>query len=92
MHDIVIRRIHNLSPDKARAAAERLAAQLKQEFNLSYDWSESTLRFKRTGISGELALQEREACIQVKLSFLLLALKPRIEAEIHRHFDENFGC
>jgi hypothetical protein len=29
--------------------------------------------------------------IRVRLGFLLMAIRPRIEAEIHRFFDENFG-
>lgn len=90
MHDIVIRRTHTLPPGEARTAAEHLAMQLKQEFDLSCDWSGDTLRFTRTGVSGELALEEQEVCIQVKLGFLLMALKSHIEAEINRHFDENF--
>jgi len=91
MHDIVISRTHKLPPAEARVAAEHLAAQLKQEFDMMCDWSGNTLRFTRAGVSGELVLQEGEVCIQVKLSFLLQALKSHIEAEINRHFDENFG-
>ncbi|HWS12380.1 MAG TPA: polyhydroxyalkanoic acid system family protein [Rhodocyclaceae bacterium] len=91
MSDILIRRTHALTPKKARLAAERIAAQLGEEFDLACEWDGDVLRFRRTGVSGELALHRRELEIRARLGFLLLALKPRIEQEIHRFCDENFG-
>jgi putative polyhydroxyalkanoate system protein len=91
MSDILIRRTHGLTPKKARLAAERVAAQLGDEFDLNYEWDGDVLRFKRAGVSGDLTLHRHELEIRARLGFLLLALKPRIEREIHRFCDENFG-
>lgn len=91
MSDILVRRSHALTPKGARQAAERIAAQLDEEFDLDYEWMDNVLNFKRTGVSGELVVAKKEVHIRVRLGFLLFALKPRIEAEIHRYFDENFG-
>lgn len=91
MTDITIRRSHSMSLKKARSAAEKIAAQLDDEFDLAYEWSGDTLEFKRAGVSGELVVEKKEVHIRVRLGFLLFALRPRIEAEIHRYFDENFG-
>ncbi len=91
MSDIVVRRKHTLTAKKARAAAEKIATQLDEEFDLAYEWDDNALHFKRSGVSGELVVEKMEVHIRVRLGFLLLALKPRIEAEIHRYFDENFG-
>ena len=91
MTDIIIRRSHSMPLRKAREAAQKIAEQLDEEFDLAYEWSDNALYFKRSGVSGELAVEKREVHIRVRLGFLLLALKPRIEAEIHRFFDENFG-
>jgi putative polyhydroxyalkanoate system protein len=91
MSDITIRRSHTMTPKKARQAAERIAEKLDEEFDLDYEWSDNELHFKRSGVSGELVVEKREVHIRVRLGFLLLALKPRIQAEIHRYFDDNFG-
>ena len=90
MSDIVIRRPHGKSLAEARASAEHMAAELNEEFDLAYTWSDDVMRFKRPGVSGELSVDEREVALNIRLGFLLFALKPTIEREIHRFFDENF--
>ncbi|EXI73294.1 MAG TPA: polyhydroxyalkanoic acid system family protein [Candidatus Accumulibacter phosphatis] len=90
MSDIIIRRRHGKSLAEARAAAEHMATELNEEFDLSYSWSGDVMRFKRPGVSGDLAVDERDVALHIRLGFLLFALKPTIEREIHRFFDENF--
>lgn len=92
MSDIVIRRKHGKTPADARASAEHMAAELGEEFDLSYAWEGDTLRFKRSGLSGELALEGDEVALRIQLGFLLSALKPAIEREVHKFFDENFAA
>ena len=91
MSDIQIRRSHTMSAKAARQAAEKIASQLDEEFDLAYEWDDNVLLFKRSGVSGELVVEKKEVHIRVRLGFLLMAIRPRIEAEIHRFFDENFG-
>ncbi len=91
MSDILIRRSHSMSPKAARKAAEQIASQLDEEFDLSYEWEDNVLNFTRSGVSGELVVEKKEVHIRVRLGFLLFAIKPRVEEEIHRFFDENFG-
>lgn len=91
MSDIRIRRRHTLTARAARQAAEKIARQLDEEFDLAYEWEENVLVFRRSGVSGELVVERKEVHIRIRLGFLLLAIRPRVEAEIHRFFDENFG-
>jgi putative polyhydroxyalkanoate system protein len=91
MSDILIRRRHTLDTRAARQAADRIARQLDAEFDLAYEWDDNVLRFRRSGVSGELVVKGKEVHIRVRLGFLLMAIRPRVEAEIHRYFDENFG-
>jgi putative polyhydroxyalkanoate system protein len=92
MSDIVIRRAHGLTPAKAKKAAEKIAGKLGEEFDLEHAWDEKgVMRFRRAGVSGDLTLHKHEVEIRVRLSILLLAIKPRVEKEIHKFFDENFG-
>lgn len=91
MSDIQIRRSHSMTPKAARLAADKIARQLDEEFDLAYEWDDNVLIFKRSGVSGELVVEKKEVHIRVRLGFLLMAIRPRVEAEIHRFFDENFG-
>lgn len=90
MSDIIIRRKHGKAKPAARAAAEHMASELKEEFDLDFSWEGEVMHFKRPGVSGELKFERKEVVLNIRLGFLLSALKPRIEREIHRFFDENF--
>ncbi len=90
MSDIRIRRRHGKSLAEARASAEHMASELNEEFDLSYSWNGNVMRFKRPGVSGDLAVDERDVALSIRLGLLLFTLKPTIEREIHRFFDENF--
>lgn len=91
MSDIVIRRRHRLDHGQAREAAEKIAAHLNEKFDLRYGWDGERLLFRRSGVSGELQVQDMDVEIRIRLGLLLIALKPTIEREIHRYFDESFG-
>lgn len=92
MSEITIRRKHGKTLADARASAEHMASELQEEFSLNYAWDEEVMRFKRPGITGELAVDEEEVALKIQLGFLLSALKPTIEREVHKYFDENFAA
>lgn len=92
MNDIAIRRKHGKTPAAARAAAEHMVCELKAEFDLDYAWEDDVLRFKRSGVAGELAIAGDEVALNIHLGFLLSALKPAIEREVHKFFDKNFAA
>ena len=92
MSDINIRRQHGKTRAEARASAEHLAGELQQEFGLDCLWTDDTLRFQRPGVSGELVLDEQAVELSIRLGFFLAALKPSIEKEVNRFFDENFAA
>jgi putative polyhydroxyalkanoate system protein len=92
MSEITIRRKHGKTPADARTSAEHMAAELKEEFDLKYLWDGDVLRFKRSGLAGELVLDGEEVALRIQLGFLLSALKPAIEREVHKFFDENFAA
>jgi len=91
MSDIDIRRKHTLSPEKARAAAEKVAKQLKREFALEYRWEGASLHFERAGVDGRLTVSQSEVHLRAKLGLLLTFLKPQIEDKVHAHLDEALG-
>jgi putative polyhydroxyalkanoate system protein len=91
MSHINIHRAHTLSHEQAREAAESIAAHLDRKFSLSYHWKGDSLHFERSGISGHMELEEKEVRINVRLGFLLLPLRPKLEQAIHRYMDDVFN-
>lgn len=87
MSAIEITRHHTLDHAAAREAAESLARDLAQRFDVDYAWDGDTLRFKRSGASGQLVVSPTLIQVSLSLGLLLRPLKGRIEQEIHRHLD-----
>lgn len=91
MAHIEIHRPHNLDQNQARASAERIAADLHQEFDISYHWEDDTLHFQRTGVSGRIVLEDAAVGVEVQLGMLLLPMRDQFRREIDRHLDDVFG-
>jgi putative polyhydroxyalkanoate system protein len=90
MPQINISRKHSLSRDKARRAAESVAEQLNDRYQLHYSWEGDSLHFKHVGLKGHLELNESEVRIKINLGIMMLALKPALEQEIHLYMNEIF--
>ena len=91
MPTISIQRRHTLSHSKAKAAAEKIARDLNQRFDLAYEWDRDDVSFERPGLSGNMHVGKNIVRLDVQLSFLLTPLKGPIEREIHKELDALFG-
>ncbi len=91
MASITVSRKHSLSHKKAKEAAEKIARDLQKRFSLDYEWEGDQVRFERPGVSGRMIVAKNLVSLEVQLGFLLSALKPVIEREIHSQFDELIG-
>jgi len=87
MSEISIRRTHTLNPAQARTAAEEMARELNEAFDLEYAWKGTALHFHRSGVEGHLKLEHKAIHIEVRLGFLLALVKPKIEQHIHDNLD-----
>jgi len=87
MPDIDIKRAHDLGLAAARAAADRMADDLRRKFGLSGDWRGNTLHFERPGITGKLEVAEAAVHITATLGFLMKAMKPSIEKAVMGELD-----
>jgi len=87
MADIDLRRAHHLGLKAARTAADKLAADLGKRFGLTGDWEGNVLHFERPGVSGKLAVDEKDLHLTVSLGFLLKAMKGSIERAIDEKLD-----
>jgi putative polyhydroxyalkanoate system protein len=91
MSQIVVHRPHRLSLGRAKRLAATMAERLRTDLGGSYTWDGDTLRFRRAGASGHVAVTPDDIEICVSTSFLLRPLRARIEREILAFCDEYLG-
>lgn len=90
MADIDLHRVHDLGLKQARAAAERMADHLGRKFDLKGVWEGNVLRFQRPGVTGSLAISDRDLRLSVTLGMLLKAMKGSIERAVQQELDSLF--
>lgn len=88
MSVIDIHRAHALDKSHARDAAENLAQDLSAQFDVDYQWDGDVLRFKRSGVKGQLTLADDDLHVHLELGMMLRPFKSRIEKEIHSQLDQ----
>ncbi len=91
MADINIKRKHALGLKKAKAAAQKVANDLAEHFDMKSEWQGQQLHFSRSGVQGVMQIAKDSVEVNAKLGLLLSAFKPRIEEQIGKNFDKYFG-
>ena len=86
-----IRRTHNLGIEEARKRADRVAADLKDQFSVQAEWRDNSLHVEGSGVSGELHVDETHFDLYVKLSFALKLMEGPIRAVIEKTIDEELA-
>ena len=88
MSKIHLARAHHLGLNAARAEVERIAARVRDEYGAEYHWSDDILYFKRSGLSGQIAVTETSMALTIRLGLLLSPMKRQIEERLTRKVDE----
>jgi putative polyhydroxyalkanoate system protein len=91
MPTISIQRRHKLDHRKAKAAAQKIAKDLHQRFDLQCTWDGDHVSFQRPGLSGSMRVGKKAIELEVQLSFLMTPLKGPIEHAIRNELDTLFG-
>lgn len=91
MPHIDIQHPHHLPLPEARAAVEKVAARMREKFDLAGQWRGDTMHFSRPGVSGQIAVSDDAIRVHAELGLLLSPLKGTVEQEIRRKLDEHFG-
>ena len=91
MPKIDIRRPHNLPLDQARTVVDKVAARMREKFDMQSRWQGDTLRFSRSGVNGTIAVAPDAIHVNAELGLMLSPLKGMVEQEIRRKLDEHFG-
>ena len=91
MADITLVEDHALSMDDARNAAQKVADQMTADYEMACSWEGDVLAFKRSGVSGTLALTEGRAQLDVTLGFMLKGFRKKIEEQVGRNMHKLFS-
>jgi len=88
MAHISVERTHSLGLEAAREKARPLVEKLAGQYGLTPEWSGNTVKLKRSGVNGTLAIGEKTIKVDVKLGLLMSAMSGMIQAEIERSLDK----
>ena len=91
MTTMSIAKKHHLSHKQAKAAAQKVADDLKERFDLQYTWRGDSIAFERPGLTGEMHVGQTEVRLDCELGLVLSLLKPTLESAIHKEFAKRFG-
>lgn len=91
MADISIRQSHQLTAEKARDAAQKVADEMATDFDMAIGWEGDVLNFKRSGVSGTLTLLEREAQLDITLGFMLKGFADQIAEKVGHNMEKVFA-
>jgi putative polyhydroxyalkanoate system protein len=83
---------HQLTPENARAAAQKVADRMAREFDLACKWDGDVLRFERSGVQGALTLQKQQAALTIKLGFMMSMFASKIESKVAENMRKVFAA
>ena len=92
MSAIDIHARHKMNREDAQDAADQLAQDLADKFDIDYGWDEDTIHFERTGVNGSIKVDGKQIHIVAELGFMLSMFKDRFENEIRRYLKTHFNC
>ncbi len=78
--------------EEAQKAADELASDLAEKFEINYGWEGDHIHFERPGVHGRITVRENEIRIKATLGLMLIFLKPLIEDEITQYLQTHFDC
>jgi putative polyhydroxyalkanoate system protein len=84
-----IRRRHTLGIQEAKTRVDRVAAQLGDKFGLRAAWDGDDLKFRGSGVDGQIRVAEDEVEAQLRLGLSLKLLEGNIRSAIDAAMDEH---
>jgi putative polyhydroxyalkanoate system protein len=69
-----------------------MAEHLGRKFDLKGAWQGNVMRFERPGVSGTLAIDDKDLALSVTLGFLLKAMRGSIESAVRHELDQLFAA
>lgn len=91
MSQINICRPHQRTVAEVRDAVEQLAQSMSSQFHVACAWQGDTLQFSRSGVDGQIHIEQDQVRVEARLGLLMSAFTPLVESEITRHLDEKLA-
>lgn len=82
MSDIDVIRPHGRTVAEARQIVESLIGKMAKEYDLKHEWVGDTLKFERSGLSGQMAISPSDVHVTAKLGLMLKPLRSTIEKQL----------
>ncbi|WP_461603883.1 polyhydroxyalkanoic acid system family protein [Aeromonas salmonicida] len=92
---IQVNRQHPLGLAGVRLAAEAIAQNMSEEYQLDCEWEdeeETRLLFRGAGVNGFLCLTDTNLQLEVRLGLMLLPVRSVLEQEILEYVDNRLPC
>ncbi|WP_429235949.1 polyhydroxyalkanoic acid system family protein [Aeromonas salmonicida] len=92
---IQVNRQHPLGLAGVRLAAEAIAQDMSEEYQLDCEWEdeeETRLLFRGAGVNGFLYLTDTNLQLEVRLGLMLLPVRSVLEQEILEYVDNRLPC
>ena len=89
--EMKIRRRHNLGIEEARRRADRIAADLQQQFSMRSSWQGDALHVQGNGVQGQLLVDAESVELEIRLGFALTLMEAPIRAAIEATIDEELA-
>jgi putative polyhydroxyalkanoate system protein len=86
-----IHRRHKLGLEEARNRADKIAADLQQQFSMRSRWQGDVLQVQGNGVKGQLLVDEENLELDVKLGLALKLMEGPIRAAIEATIDEELA-
>ena len=77
--------------EEARNRADRIAADLKQQFSMRSTWHGDALKVSGNGVSGQLKVAEDSIELDVRLGLALKLMEGPIRSAIEATIDEELA-
>jgi putative polyhydroxyalkanoate system protein len=86
-----IRRTHSLGLEEARKRADRIAADLTDQFSLRTAWQGDQLHVEGNGVRGQLQVDDRHVEINITLGLALKLMEAPIRSVIEKAIDDELA-
>ena len=86
-----ISRAHNLGSDEARKRIQKVALELEQRFSLRSEWQGEKLKFRGSGVKGDVAIADDSIEFNVELGFALMMMEGPIRSAINSALDDHIA-
>ena len=80
---------HSLGREQAQAAADELAKDLAQKFDIAYHWQDDRICFDRSGVNGTITVSEDEIRARYQKNMRELGVETQVRARQIAGFPES---